>query len=80
MAIKRKKKMIHTSLVVHWLRREPKCPQKSAPGGNKCDHHAIKFPSTSKSAMKVTADTTHPVFTVDVKASTTRLNSYEGVL
>ena len=41
--------MIHTSLVVQWpetlwLRREPKYPQKSAPGGNKSDRYAIKSP------------------------------------
>lgn len=66
--------MIHTLLILQWpkilwLRREPRYPQKSAPGRNKFDHYAIKFPSTSESAAKITEGTAHLVFTVDVKAN-----------
>ncbi|ELW63746.1 60S ribosomal protein L23a [Tupaia chinensis] len=49
------------------LRRQPKYPRKNAPRRNKLDHYAIiKFPLTTKSAMKK-IDTL--VFIVDVKAN-----------
>uniref|UniRef100_A0A8C2YQ54 Large ribosomal subunit protein uL23 n=1 Tax=Chinchilla lanigera TaxID=34839 RepID=A0A8C2YQ54_CHILA len=39
------------------LRRQPKCPRKSAPRRNKLDHYAIvKFPLTTESAMKKIED------------------------
>eukprot|EP00069_Balaena_mysticetus_P021415 bmy_00536T0 len=52
------------------LRRQPKYPQKSAPKRNKLDHYAIiKFPLTTKSAMKKIEDNNTLVFIVDVKAN-----------
>ncbi|XP_068963205.1 large ribosomal subunit protein uL23-like [Petaurus breviceps papuanus] len=51
------------------LRRQPKYPRKSAPQRNKLYHSAIiKFPLTTKSAMKKIEDNTL-VFIVDVKAN-----------
>uniref|UniRef100_A0A8D2IGH0 Large ribosomal subunit protein uL23 n=1 Tax=Urocitellus parryii TaxID=9999 RepID=A0A8D2IGH0_UROPR len=52
------------------LRRQPKYPRKSTPRRNKLDHYAIiKFPLTTKSAMKKTEDNNTLVFIVDVKAN-----------
>ncbi|XP_055470082.1 60S ribosomal protein L23a-like [Psammomys obesus] len=52
------------------LRRQPKCPQKSAPRRNRLDHYAIiKFPLTTESAMKKMEDNNTLVFIVDVKAN-----------
>ncbi|XP_068962149.1 large ribosomal subunit protein uL23-like [Petaurus breviceps papuanus] len=51
------------------LRRQPKYPRKSAPRRNKLDHYAIKFPLTTKSAMKKIEDNNTLVFIVDVKAN-----------
>ena len=52
-----------------WLRRQPKYSQKSTPMRNNLDHYAsIKFPLTTKSAMKKREDSTL-VFTVDVKSN-----------
>ena len=51
------------------LRRQPKYPAKSTPRINKLDRYAIiKFPLTTKSAMKKTEDNTL-VFIVDGKAN-----------
>ena len=72
-------KKIRTSLTFQppktlWLRRQPKCPQKSAPRRNKLGHYGIiKFPLTTKSAMKKIEDNT-VVFIVDVKANKHKLN------
>uniref|UniRef100_UPI001A9D12E3 60S ribosomal protein L23a-like n=1 Tax=Ictidomys tridecemlineatus TaxID=43179 RepID=UPI001A9D12E3 len=69
------KKKIRTSLAFRRpktlrLRRQPKYPRKSAPRRNKLDHYAIiKFPLTTKSAMKKTEDNNTLVFIVDVKAN-----------
>uniref|UniRef100_A0A673T6M8 Large ribosomal subunit protein uL23 N-terminal domain-containing protein n=1 Tax=Suricata suricatta TaxID=37032 RepID=A0A673T6M8_SURSU len=52
------------------LRRQPKCPRKSAPRRSKLDHCAIiKFPLTAESAMKKVEDNHTLVFIVDVKAN-----------
>ena len=52
------------------LRRQPKYPRKGAPRRRKLDHYAlIKFPLTTKSAMKKTEDNNTLVFTVDAKAN-----------
>ena len=70
-----KKKKIRTSPTFRRpktlrLRRQPKYPRKSAPRRNKLDHYAvIKFPLTTKSAMKKIEDNNTLVFTVDVKAN-----------
>ncbi|XP_061412722.1 large ribosomal subunit protein uL23-like [Lethenteron reissneri] len=49
-----------------WLQRQPKYPRKSAPTRNKMDHYAIiKFPLTTKVAMKKIEDNTL-VFITDV--------------
>ncbi|XP_068938891.1 large ribosomal subunit protein uL23-like [Petaurus breviceps papuanus] len=70
-----KKKKIRTS-PAFWLpktlrlQRQPKCPRKSAPHRNQLDHYAIiKFPLTTKSAMKKIEDNHTLVFIVDVKAN-----------
>ena len=75
-----KKKKIQTS-PTFWrpktlqLRRQPEHPRKSAPRRNKLAHYAIiKFPLSAESAMKQIEDNTTLVFTVDVKATSTRLN------
>ena len=68
-------KKIWTSLTFQppktlWLRRQPKCPQKSAPRRNKLGHYGIiKFPLTTKSAMKKIEDNNILVFIVDIKAN-----------
>ncbi|KAB0396660.1 hypothetical protein E2I00_008628 [Balaenoptera physalus] len=50
------------------LRRQPKYPLKGTPRRRKLDHYAIiKFPLTTKSAMKKTEDNNTLVFTVDAK-------------
>ncbi|XP_041486534.1 60S ribosomal protein L23a-like [Microtus oregoni] len=52
------------------LQRQPKYPRKSAPRRNKLDHYAIiKFPLTTKSAMKKIEDNNTLVFILDVKAN-----------
>ncbi|EPQ04731.1 60S ribosomal protein L23a [Myotis brandtii] len=52
------------------LRRQPKYPQKSTPRRNKLNHYAIiKFPLTTKSAMKKIEDNNTLVFIVDVQAN-----------
>ncbi|XP_037654297.1 60S ribosomal protein L23a-like [Choloepus didactylus] len=69
-----KKKKIHTSptfqqpKMLH-LRRQPKYPQKGAPGRNKLDHYAIKFPLTTESAMEKIEDNNTLMFIVDVEAN-----------
>ncbi|XP_059521243.1 large ribosomal subunit protein uL23-like [Myotis daubentonii] len=69
------KKKIRTSPTFHRpktlrLRRQPKYPQKSVPRRNKLTHHAIiKFPPTTKSAMKKIEDNNTLVFIVDVQAN-----------
>ena len=51
----------------HWLRRQPKHPQKSAPRRNKLDHYAIiKFLLSTESAMKKTEDNNTLVSIVNV--------------
>ncbi|XP_037350000.2 60S ribosomal protein L23a-like [Talpa occidentalis] len=69
-----KKKKIRTSPTFRRpktspLQRQPKYPRKRAPGRNKLDHYAIKFPLTTESAMKKTEDNNTLVFIVDVKAN-----------
>ncbi|XP_068929762.1 large ribosomal subunit protein uL23-like [Petaurus breviceps papuanus] len=52
------------------LRRQPKYPRKSASCRNKLDHYSIiKFPWTTKSAMKKIENNNTLVFIVDVKAN-----------
>nr|KAF6274937.1 hypothetical protein mMyoMyo1_010348 [Myotis myotis] len=51
------------------LQRQPKYSQKSVPGRNKLTLYAIiKFPLTTKSAMKKIEDSKTLVFIVDVQA------------
>ncbi|EPY83253.1 60S ribosomal protein L23a-like protein [Camelus ferus] len=51
-------------------RRQLKYPWKRAPRRNKLDHYAIiKFPLTTKSAMKKIEDNKTLAFIVDVKAN-----------
>ncbi|XP_051003081.1 60S ribosomal protein L23a-like [Acomys russatus] len=70
-----KKKKIHMSPTFRGpktlrLQRQCKDPQKSVPRRNKLDHYAIiKFPLTTKSAMKKIEDNNTLVFTVGVKAN-----------
>ena len=69
-----KKKKIRTSPTFRRpktlrFRRQPKYPRKSAPRRNKLDHYAIiKFPLTTKSAMKKIEDNNTLVSIADVKA------------
>lgn len=73
--IRSHKKKIRTSPTFRWpkilcLWRQPKYPWKSAARRNKLDHCAIiKFPLTTKSAMKKIEDNNTLVFIVDVKAN-----------
>ncbi|XP_038959838.1 large ribosomal subunit protein uL23-like [Rattus norvegicus] len=57
-----------------WLQRQLKYPRKSAPRTSKLDDYAIiKFPLTTKSAMKKVEDNNTLVFIVDVKVNKHRV-------
>ncbi|KAB1279452.1 60S ribosomal protein L23a [Camelus dromedarius] len=69
------KKKIQTSPIFQWpktlqLGRQPRYPRKNFLRKDKLDHYVIiKFPLTTKSAMKKTEDNNTLVFIVDVKAN-----------
>ncbi|OBS77703.1 hypothetical protein A6R68_19907, partial [Neotoma lepida] len=69
------KKKIRTSPIFRWpktlqLQRQPKYPQKSVPWRSRLDHYAIiRFPLTTRSAMKKIEDNNTLVFIVDVKTN-----------
>ena len=70
-----KQKKIWRSPTFQWPktlrpRRQPKYPWKSTPRRNKADHYAIiRFPLTTKSAVKKREDSNTLEFTVAVKAT-----------